>query len=66
MSGVEALLRKSAEVVAHSSEVVRQVEGSAARQLLASCARMGAAVPRALSDSLLAELLRGSGESRVQ
>lgn len=43
--------------------VMRQMEGGAARQLLAAAALLGCTVPRALSGAVLTELVRDSGES---
>jgi hypothetical protein len=62
-SELQELLSLCAEA-AHLPQVLRLVEGDRARELLASCAKMGCTLPRALLTALLRELLRDSGAFR--
>ena len=42
--------------------VMRQMEGGAARRLLAAAAHLGCTVPRVLSGAILTEMVRDSGD----
>ena len=56
-----------AAIRACQPEVMRQLEGGKARELLVACACLGCTVPSALSSAILEELVRESGKGgRVQ
>ena len=64
-SCLESLLGLAAERACRPG-VMRQMEGGAARRLLAAAAHLGCTVPRVLSGAILTEMVRDSGEGEVE
>ena len=59
-SGLESFLRLSAKRACRP-EVMRQLEGGKARELLVAAAHLGCTFPQVLSSAILEELVRDSG-----